>query len=66
MLKQLKIALVVFAMDFKHFQLCTCCGFAFFRIMGGLYRHPNIVDKEENSNCAWIKTAIIQPFALDP
>jgi hypothetical protein len=74
--KQLKIALVVFTMDFKHFQLCPFCGFAFFWIMGGLYRHHNIVDKEEasyvfptlrkdNSDCARIETAIIQRFVPD-
>lgn len=72
--KQMRIALVVFAMDFKHFQLCVFCGFAFYWIMGGLYRRSEIVGTEEASyvfpmlrknkahGYAKIETAIIQRF----
>jgi hypothetical protein len=39
--KQLKIALATFCMDFKHFQLCPLCAFAFFWMKGGLQRDSN-------------------------
>jgi hypothetical protein len=47
--KQLKIALVVFAMDFKHFQLYVFCGCAFYWIMGGLFWPQETVGTLETS-----------------
>jgi hypothetical protein len=75
--KQLKIALVVFAMDFKHFQLCVFCGFAFYWIMGGLYRSEESIGTAEASyvfpmlrrkkgtDCSRLETAVIQRFVTD-
>jgi hypothetical protein len=75
--KQLKIALVVFAMDFKHIQLCVFCGFAFYWIMGGLFRSQETVGTSEASyvfpmlrkkraqDCARLETQLIQHFVVD-
>jgi hypothetical protein len=75
--KQMRIALVVFAMDFKFFQLCPFCGFAFFWIMGGLFRKASTASTPEASyvfpmlremHCqgsARIQTTIIQRFVVD-
>lgn len=72
--KQLKLSLATFAMDFKHFQLCPFCAFAFFWMKGGLQRDS--VDAESSyvfptlrathgGRCAFLETNAIRETITD-
>jgi hypothetical protein len=72
--KQLKIALATFCMDFKHFQLCPLCAFAFFWMKGGLQRDSNDAESSyvfptlratHGGRCALLETNAIRACIAD-
>jgi lipopolysaccharide export system protein LptC len=72
--KQLKIALATFCMDFKYFQLCPFCAFAFFWMKGGLQRGSNDAESSyvfptlratHGGRCAVLETSAIRECIVD-